>query len=939
MHQAPEFVLTPLECTYLGTEACRGTARTLAHVPGPWLPDGGYVMTRIDARLRVAAAGEYTFWLTAVDGAELRVGGVLIGSHAPGQAAVTLTGSVCLVAGLQPLGLGLCAKAGAASAVALEYAGPDFTRRPVPGWALCPGGDPPGFEYSWYSLEEEGVSPQWDPDGATPTESGWRTRWAEIPHPDGLGVLICHSTLWVPATGTYTLHLRTVLQGWLWIGDVQRVHCSDASTRASADTWLAAGEHPLKLVLVSPEDPGCPGEQDIVEVEWEGPGLPRQALEGDAISCPTPPGHVVLYGAQVRLAPGVYGDGVARRAHLATGADPGAETLWWYLGPPKGCSGAEWEALRGTPIGSGDRFTLLHYATGLALAHPPEGPGGGVTLDAPRSDRVVDCAVEVPGTAAHAQWRAASTVYLRSGRSGYLQWGAGLRFGLEPGCGAVWSLADARAAAPLRQVTGPGHEVYTLEARTEVREGWAWATNAVQYGVGVWLEHLVTGQALAAHGARVGVSGDDPQWWVVEAPGSEGPAGRAVRYGETIGLRHWDTGEYLTDGLGLGDAPGWWTLQPCARGAHEGRVWQLSDVVRLVRDGGAALGCAVSAPRARAAPVEAQSAPGGHDRAGPTGLWRAGGALPLLRTMDAVMLGLGDGEGLLGVGPAQDAGYCRVAAAPQGAGRWWRLRLPECPGPGPAPQPLEPGAVVELQLLGHGREDETWVAGLGPGGGCVVQERGAGTAPDTQRWEVQPVDAQGPEVAVQDSFRLCSAANPFARLGPAGSAATAALCVRRWDRAVRYGDVVRLRTCSRRLAAPAVAEGARAAAVALPLPQPRPAAALQGVHFWYYAGEWGALPDFASLTPSAAGTLPQFAGEGHDGADAHFAYLFEAELDVPEGGLWQFYTQSADGSRLFLEGALVVDNIAGNALKEAAGPPLTLSRGLHRLQVCSGAGS
>lgn len=73
-----------------------------------------------------------------------------------------------------------------------------------------------------------------------------------------------------------------------------------------------------------------------------------------------------------------------------------------------------------------------------------------------------------------------------------------------------------------------------------------------------------------------------------------------------------------------------------------------------------------------------------------------------------------------------------------------------------------------------------------------------------------------------------------------------------------------------------------------------------------YEGSWDALPDFASLTPSATGETPNlnvYVGGGGD----HFSLVFEGAIQIPEDGTYTFYLRSDDGSRLFLRGREVID--------------------------------
>ena len=64
----------------------------------------------------------------------------------------------------------------------------------------------------------------------------------------------------------------------------------------------------------------------------------------------------------------------------------------------------------------------------------------------------------------------------------------------------------------------------------------------------------------------------------------------------------------------------------------------------------------------------------------------------------------------------------------------------------------------------------------------------------------------------------------------------------------------------------------------------------------------------------------------------HFGFRFRGFLTVPESGLWRFSTRSDDGSRLYVDGELVVDNWGDHAPLERGGE-INLRAGRHALEV------
>lgn len=99
----------------------------------------------------------------------------------------------------------------------------------------------------------------------------------------------------------------------------------------------------------------------------------------------------------------------------------------------------------------------------------------------------------------------------------------------------------------------------------------------------------------------------------------------------------------------------------------------------------------------------------------------------------------------------------------------------------------------------------------------------------------------------------------------------------------------------------------------------------------YYEGSWTQLPDFDQLTPDADGVATGFDLDVRQ-RDDEFALRFTGTLTVPETGTYTFYTRSDDGSKLWIDDSLVVDNGGTHALQEREGE-IELTAGKYRLTV------
>lgn len=98
-----------------------------------------------------------------------------------------------------------------------------------------------------------------------------------------------------------------------------------------------------------------------------------------------------------------------------------------------------------------------------------------------------------------------------------------------------------------------------------------------------------------------------------------------------------------------------------------------------------------------------------------------------------------------------------------------------------------------------------------------------------------------------------------------------------------------------------------------------------------YKGDWNALPDFGTMTPTESGTsemvqlgvakFPEYVGLRLDGT-----------IEVPAAGVYRFQLTSDDGSRLWIDGELVVDNdgLHGAVTKQGA---IALAKGAHTVRV------
>ena len=99
----------------------------------------------------------------------------------------------------------------------------------------------------------------------------------------------------------------------------------------------------------------------------------------------------------------------------------------------------------------------------------------------------------------------------------------------------------------------------------------------------------------------------------------------------------------------------------------------------------------------------------------------------------------------------------------------------------------------------------------------------------------------------------------------------------------------------------------------------------------YYEGDWSVLPDFDALAPVATGIVPDFDISVRQ-RDSQYGFRFSGTITVAAGDTFTFYTNSDDGSQLFIDGVLVVDNDGLHAALERSGS-IALGPGDHAIVV------
>jgi hypothetical protein len=107
---------------------------------------------------------------------------------------------------------------------------------------------------------------------------------------------------------------------------------------------------------------------------------------------------------------------------------------------------------------------------------------------------------------------------------------------------------------------------------------------------------------------------------------------------------------------------------------------------------------------------------------------------------------------------------------------------------------------------------------------------------------------------------------------------------------------------------------------------------IPGLEYEYYEDWWSTMPDFDKLKPVVTGRIGSITIDLRKRDDG-FGIRYHGYINVPQDGEYKFFLRSDDGSRLYIDDKLVIDNDGihdHNATKEAK---LTLKAGPHPITV------
>ena len=107
---------------------------------------------------------------------------------------------------------------------------------------------------------------------------------------------------------------------------------------------------------------------------------------------------------------------------------------------------------------------------------------------------------------------------------------------------------------------------------------------------------------------------------------------------------------------------------------------------------------------------------------------------------------------------------------------------------------------------------------------------------------------------------------------------------------------------------------------------------INGLNYEYFEGEWSKISDFENLVPLKKGKSFGFDLATIKGCEDHFGVKFNGSISIPTGGNYTFYLLSDDGSKLYIDGKLIIDNdgFHGEIEKSAN---IELTQGKHSIRI------
>lgn len=103
-----------------------------------------------------------------------------------------------------------------------------------------------------------------------------------------------------------------------------------------------------------------------------------------------------------------------------------------------------------------------------------------------------------------------------------------------------------------------------------------------------------------------------------------------------------------------------------------------------------------------------------------------------------------------------------------------------------------------------------------------------------------------------------------------------------------------------------------------------------GIEYKYYVGSWSMLPNFNSIQAVRTGKIYNFSLDGIENLSDRFALVLSTTMKIRDAGKYTFTLNSNDGSKLYIDGRLIVDSDGLHGFMAQKGD-VSLKKGDHKV--------
>lgn len=106
----------------------------------------------------------------------------------------------------------------------------------------------------------------------------------------------------------------------------------------------------------------------------------------------------------------------------------------------------------------------------------------------------------------------------------------------------------------------------------------------------------------------------------------------------------------------------------------------------------------------------------------------------------------------------------------------------------------------------------------------------------------------------------------------------------------------------------------------------------KGLRYSYYQGTWSALPNFSNLTPVSTGVINNFTISPRARND-NFGFVYTGTIEILTSGSYTFFLASDDGSKIWVNNTLVVNNDGLHGTSPELSGTINLNAGYYPIRL------